>query len=79
LAASDTLGRIVEIVSGLTYDQFLQKRLFEPLGMGDTSFYPPEDKMPRLVTLYSRSAQGLEKSPNQDGFSAKTYFSGGGD
>jgi len=78
LAASNTLGRIVEIVSGMTYDQFLQKRLFEPLGMRDTCFYPPEDKMPRLVTLYSRSAQGLEKSPNQDGFSAKTYFSGGG-
>jgi CubicO group peptidase (beta-lactamase class C family) len=76
-AAPDTLGRIVEIVSGMTYDQFLQKRLFGPLGMRDTFFYPSEDKRPRLVTLYSRSAQGLEKNPNQDGFSTKTYFSGG--
>lgn len=76
-AAPDVLGRIVEIASGMTFDQFLLKRLFEPLGMKDTFFYPPEEKRPRLVTLYSRSAKGLEKSPNQDGFSTKTYFSGG--
>jgi len=76
-AAPDTLGRVVEVVTGMTYEQFLQKRLFEPLGMKDTFFYPPDDKRPRLVTLYSRSPQGLQKSPNQDGFSTKTFFSGG--
>ena len=76
-AGPDVLGRIVEIVSGLTYDQFLKQRLFDPLGMKDTFFYPPDSARPRLVTLYQRTPKGLEKSPNQDGFSTKTYFSGG--
>jgi CubicO group peptidase (beta-lactamase class C family) len=76
-AGPDILGRIVELASGLTYDVYLRQRIFEPLGMKDTSFYPAEDLRPRLVTLYQRTAQGLTKSQNQDGFSTKTYFSGG--
>ncbi|MGO9009372.1 MAG: serine hydrolase domain-containing protein [Bryobacteraceae bacterium] len=77
-AGPDTLSRIVEIVSGQTYDEFLRTRIFEPLGMKDTFFYPPDDKRPRLVTLYRKTPNGLEKSANQDGFSSKTYFSGAG-
>lgn len=77
-AAPDVLSRIVEIVSGLPYDQFLRTRIFEPLGMNDTFFYPPDDRRPRLPTLYRKGPKGLEKSPQQDGFSSKTYFSGGG-
>jgi CubicO group peptidase (beta-lactamase class C family) len=78
LAGPDTLSRIVEIVSGQSYDEFLRTRLFEPLGMRDTFFYPPDDRRPRLTTLYSKSPNGLVKAENQDGFSLKTYFSGGG-
>jgi len=77
-AGPDTLSRIVEIVSGMPYDVFLRKRIFEPLGMKDTFFYPPDDRRPRMVTLYSKSSNGLVKAPNQDGFSLKSYFSGGG-
>jgi CubicO group peptidase (beta-lactamase class C family) len=77
-AGPDTLSRIVEIVSGQTYDEFLRTRIFEPLGMKDTFFYPPDDRRPRLVTLYKKTPNGLEKDANQDGFSSKTYFSGGG-
>jgi CubicO group peptidase (beta-lactamase class C family) len=77
-AGPDTLSRIVEIVSGMPYDRFLRTRIFEPLGMNDTFFYPPDDRRPRMVTLYSKSPNGLVKAPNQDGFSLKTYFSGGG-
>jgi len=77
-AGPDTLSRIVEIVSGQTYDEFLRTRIFEPLGMKDTFFYPPDDRRPRLVTLYRKSPDGLVKDANQDGFSSKTYFSGGG-
>ena len=77
-AGPDTLSHIVEIVSGQTYDEFLRTRIFEPLGMKDTFFYPPDDRRPRLVTLYRKSPNGLEKDANQDGFSSKTYFSGGG-
>ncbi|HEY1206057.1 MAG: serine hydrolase domain-containing protein [Bryobacteraceae bacterium] len=77
-AGPDVLARIVEIVSGLPYDRFLRTRIFEPLGMNDTFFYPPDDRRPRLPTLYQRTEKGLVKSPNQDGFSSPTYFSAGG-
>jgi CubicO group peptidase (beta-lactamase class C family) len=78
LAAPDTLSRIVELVSGQSYDEFLQTRMFQPLGMKDTFFYPPDDRRPRLATLYRKSPNGLQRAENQDGFSLKTYFSGGG-
>jgi CubicO group peptidase (beta-lactamase class C family) len=77
-AGPDTLSRIVEVVSGQTYDKFLRTRIFEPLGMKDTFFYPPADRRPRLVTLYKKSPNGLVKDPNQDGYSNPNYFSGGG-
>ena len=77
-AGPEVLSRIVEIVSGQTFDEYLRTRLFEPLGMKDTFFYPPDDKRARLVTLYRKTPNGLEKVANQDGFSSKTYFSGGG-
>ncbi|MEX2132214.1 MAG: serine hydrolase domain-containing protein, partial [Pseudohongiellaceae bacterium] len=50
LAGIETLGRIVEVASGLTFDEFLKTRLFDPLGMTDTSFVVPADKQPRLAT-----------------------------
>lgn len=74
----DVLGRIVEIVSGLPYDEYLRTRLFEPLGMKDTFFYPADDRRPRMVTLYQKSPNGLLKAANQDGFSSKSYFGAGG-
>jgi CubicO group peptidase (beta-lactamase class C family) len=73
-AGPEVLSRIVEIVSGQTYDAYLRTRLFEPLGMKDTFFYPPDDRRPRLPTLYLKN--GLTKAPNQDGYSSKVYFSG---
>lgn len=48
-------GRIVEIVSGMSFDQFLEKRLFGPLGMNNTTFYPTEAQRKALVTAYSRN------------------------
>ncbi len=77
-AGIDTLGRIVEIASGTTFDVFLKERIFEPLGMKDTFFSLPEDRQSRLVTLYRATSGGLEKSPMQSGFSSRTYFSGAG-
>jgi CubicO group peptidase (beta-lactamase class C family) len=44
-----TLGRIVEIVSGVPFEVFLRKRIFDPLGMKDTTFYLSETQMPRWV------------------------------
>ena len=76
-AGIDTLARIVEIASGQTFDQFLKRRLFEPLDMKDTSFYPAEALQPRIATLYRNSAKGLQKQDNP-AFMNGTYLSGGG-
>ena len=48
-------ARIVEVVSGMTFDAFVQKRLFHPLGMKDTTFYPTQAQRKRLVTAYARN------------------------
>ena len=50
---TDVLGYLVEVVSGMTLDEFFRKRIFEPLGMKDTYFYLPKEKQQRLVSLYS--------------------------
>ena len=51
--ATDVLGRIVEVVSGLGLDEFFRTRIFEPLGMTDTGFFVEEAKLSRMATLYS--------------------------
>jgi CubicO group peptidase (beta-lactamase class C family) len=76
-AGIDTLARIVEIVSGETFDQFLRRRLFEPLEMKDTCFYPAEALKPRIATLYRGTPKGLQKQDNP-AFMNGTYLSGGG-
>jgi len=50
-------ARIVEVVSGMTFDTFLQERLFDPLGMKDTTFYPMEELGSRLVTAYAKNRE----------------------
>jgi CubicO group peptidase (beta-lactamase class C family) len=74
-AGFDTLGRIVEIVSGQTFDVFLKQRIFDPLGMKDTFFSPTEDRIPRLASVYQKRANGLEKQPDPG---PTKYFSGAG-
>jgi len=54
----DVLGRLVEVISGQTYRDFLKSRLFEPLGMSDTDFYVPEEKLSRFATNYAPNPQG---------------------
>ena len=75
-AGFDVLSRIVEVTSGMPIDEFLQQRVFDPLGMDDTTYVPPEGNS-RLVTLYSRSANGLQPS-SDPAFMNGIYFSGGG-
>jgi CubicO group peptidase (beta-lactamase class C family) len=48
----DVLGRVVEVLSGMTLGEFMKKRIFEPLGMNDTGFFCPEDQAHRLAALY---------------------------
>jgi CubicO group peptidase (beta-lactamase class C family) len=79
LAGIDTLGRIVEVASGQTFDQFLRHRIFEPLGMTDTAFFPTDDRMPRVVSLYGRTPDGaLTKEDTPTWLATRTFFSGGG-
>jgi CubicO group peptidase (beta-lactamase class C family) len=77
-AGFDTLGRIVEVISGQTFDQFLHQRIFEPLGMKDTFFNAPVDRKGRRATMYQRTAEGLELPTNRNPPAVTKYFSGGG-
>jgi CubicO group peptidase (beta-lactamase class C family) len=77
LAGIETLGRIVEIASGETFDQFLQTRIFEPLGMKDTAFYPAGDRGARVVTLYERKDGKLSRIDTPGWLATRTLFSGG--
>ncbi|HEX3996953.1 MAG TPA: serine hydrolase domain-containing protein [Pirellulales bacterium] len=51
-AGINTAGRIVEVVSGMPYEEFMDKRLFQPLGMKDTTFWPNEEQLSRLAKSY---------------------------
>jgi CubicO group peptidase (beta-lactamase class C family) len=60
----DVLGRLVEIVSGRPLDEFFRMRIFEPLGMKDTYFFPPDNKLDRLATAYTYYPdKGLNRFP----------------
>lgn len=61
----DVLGRLVEVVSGMPLDEFFRVRIFEPLGMKDTYFYPPAATLDRLATAYTYYAdKGLNRFPD---------------
>jgi CubicO group peptidase (beta-lactamase class C family) len=49
---TNTAGRIIEVVSGMSYEDFMSKRLFDPLGMTDTTFWPSEAQCQRLAKSY---------------------------
>lgn len=79
----DVLGYLIEIVSGMPFDQFLKTRLFDPLGMNDTRFYLSDAQAPRLVTVHTRKNNiwvGYPVTfydPDYPKKGAKTFFSGG--
>jgi CubicO group peptidase (beta-lactamase class C family) len=50
--STDVLGRLVEVVGGKPFGEFLRKRIFEPLNMEDTSFYVPAEKLDRFACMY---------------------------
>jgi CubicO group peptidase (beta-lactamase class C family) len=65
----NSLGRIVEVVSGQSYPEFVQRRIFDPLGMKDTTFYPTPAQAARLAKSYKAANGRLEE--------VKLYFLGG--
>lgn len=80
----DVLGYFIEVLSGMSFDEFLRTRIFDPLGMEDTWFYLPESKHDRLVTVQRRNEDG-EWEPYPETFydpdyprtGAMKFFSGG--
>jgi CubicO group peptidase (beta-lactamase class C family) len=61
----DVLGRLVEVVSGRPLDEFFRVRIFEPLGMKDSYFYPPDNKLDRLAAAYRyEDNKGLSRFPD---------------
>lgn len=57
--SADVLGAVIEVVSGMSYGEFLKKRIFEPLGMQDTAFYVPAARQNRLAKVYRETEDGL--------------------
>ena len=80
--SSDVLGYLVEVISGMALDAFLQQRILAPLGMVDTDFYVPQEKIGRLAALYGPAKGGglqLMDAPEGSAYSEpKKFLSGGG-
>lgn len=66
-AGPDTASRIVEVVSGRSFEDFLTARLLSPLGMRDTTFFPNEEQLSRLAAgcLFDKTAGKLVRAPNE--------------
>lgn len=84
----DVLGRVVEVVSGMTLSDYFEKNIFQPLGMNDTHFYLPRGKHSRLVPVYDYSGDGMIMHADSEDAkisrdypkfeNARCYFGGGG-
>jgi CubicO group peptidase (beta-lactamase class C family) len=72
----DALVRVVEVAAGEPFDRFAKRRIFDPLGMKDTLFYPAEGH-PRQATLYQRADGGLRRQADMAWVNG-VYLSGGG-
>ena len=78
---TDLLGRIIEVASGQSFDEFLKQRLFTPLGMSDTGFHVPAAKAHRLADVYQRKGLFLttsEPSKTSPFLQKPANLSGGG-
>jgi CubicO group peptidase (beta-lactamase class C family) len=79
----DVLGYLIEVVSGMPFDEFLKTHIFDPLGMNDTRFYFPDEKAGRLVAVQQKTDGKWVKypvtgyDPDYPVKGAKTFFAGG--
>ena len=69
------LGRIIEVVSGKSYEQFVQERVFDPLGMRDSFFFIPAEKRERVASLYRRKDGKLERWRELEEYSKRAKYS----
>ncbi len=80
--STDVLGRLVEVLSGSTLDEFFRRRIFEPLGMSDTGFSVPDEKLERFPVNYRWDRSGerrIADHPSRSRYRRQpTFHSGGG-
>ena len=80
--STDVLGYLVQVVSGLSFQDFVRTRITEPLGMIDSGFFVPPAKAARLPACYNHKPTGgmaLQDDPEKSPYLAEpTFFSGGG-
>lgn len=79
--ATDVCGCLVELISGQSFDRFLEERIFGPLGMVDTGFHVPEDKLDRFAANYGRRADKTLKlldDPQTSAYLKPPSFPSGG-
>jgi CubicO group peptidase (beta-lactamase class C family) len=80
--STDVIGYLIGKISGKPFEQFLQERIFDPLGMNDTGFFVPASKAHRLAACYSADGKGgmtLQDDPTESSFlSPPSLISGGG-
>jgi len=79
--STDVLGRLVEVISGRPFDQFLTERILKPLGMNETGFHVPADKVGRFAACYLRGEDGrpaLMDDPEKSRFLAPPAAPSGG-
>jgi CubicO group peptidase (beta-lactamase class C family) len=63
----DVLGRVIEVVSGQSYEKFLQAKVFDPLGMKDTTFYPTAEQAKRVAAIHDKK-DGKAVAASSTGF-----------
>ena len=80
--STDVCGRLIEVIGDCSFDDYLQENIFDPLGMGDTGFLVPEDKIQRFTSTYILNESGAlevtdpaQNSPYQK---ERLFLSGGG-
>jgi CubicO group peptidase (beta-lactamase class C family) len=76
--ATDILGALVEVIGGMPLDEFLTRRIFEPLAMNDTHFYLPEAKTGRLAVVYSATeGPGITRAADPGGSVGQGHYVNG--
>jgi CubicO group peptidase (beta-lactamase class C family) len=76
--ATDVVGRLVEVLSGMPLDKYFEEKIFKPLGMKDTYFYLPDDKASRRATIYTRAEGGGIRPLSRATGGSRKFFSGAG-
>jgi CubicO group peptidase (beta-lactamase class C family) len=80
--ATDVVGYLVEVISDRSLAEFLEEKIFQPLGMKDTAFSVPPEKVDRLATLYGKTEKGalevIDTATGGDYFNVRLYSGGHG-